>query len=164
MTIYDIERKMKISRRTALTERTYVKAFFLFASEKQREGITEKIATDVLGDIGIELAKEMLENLYILRIKNIGAFHVGEEARFRRFVREIYVDEETGKHRFRLVPNKGMKKTFRLHWDKAGCKSDHVDVYIQRTQLYTKKLMGRHIGERETDPYKPNFRSYVIVN
>lgn len=126
------------------------------------------IRKDVYKEIMILFHKKiihaMCEKLYVFNLPfGIGNIYIGEEAVLRKMVREVYVDEN-GKKTCRLAPNVGLKKCFRVYWNKNTCKLGNKFAYYLKPIPKASTQVGMYILDRDSDPLKPNFRAYLIAN
>lgn len=106
----------------------------------------------------------MCSKLYIFKIPfGIGAICIGEEAAIRKYIRELYTDEN-GKTQCRLTLNTGLKKCFRVCWRKLSCNIENKFGYYIKPIEKTRKAIANYINSRDQDLMKPNFRAHTIIN
>lgn len=133
-------------------------------NKKEEDAIESKTHVQVMKLFHEKIIHAMCEKLYVFDMPfGIGNLYIGEEVSLRKFVREVYVDEN-GKKTCRLAPNIGLKKCFRSYWNKSTCKIDSKFAYYLKMAPENGRIIGRYITERDSNPLKPNFRAYPILN
>ncbi len=117
----------------------------------------------VIKEFGKKIMDAILYKSYVFKIpNNLGSIYIGEELSKRKYIKTLKRQED-GSVKLILIPNTGLRKVFRLHWDKDSCKNKHKTFYHFYTEKTPRRMIGRYIEEVNSNLEKKNFRAIPIL-